>query len=317
MGLYDLMLIRPNLRHEETIIQTSQCLELLTNVITSVFDQIDARIEQNTKKLSVLDHRTAAVKAKVNSLIGINKAITIFSPQKYPASTIAHDSAITFTPTAGQKPISPKVDYTIECKPEPISRRTIDDKLQFHYVASHDESIQQEKQNRLKSTKFANGVGPFPKCVESINELLLFNEVKNMYENDNATEVSGRSKKRKNTVSALENPNQINPNKMDQLLLPTLNRNLNTKKIDESLFYMPNITNAPELDVPQFLPDLPGIADDIEFNVSNIDDMLIVSSQLNVETIESVPDGIVEQTAKLREDSVSFVIFYKFFNPNN
>lgn len=44
MHLYDVPVIHPDLRHEETIIQAINSLEYLNFVITDVFDKIDQRI---------------------------------------------------------------------------------------------------------------------------------------------------------------------------------------------------------------------------------------------------------------------------------
>lgn len=273
MYLYELFLIRPDLRHEETILAINCNFEYLTNVINSVFDRIDARIDDNSSKIRELNSRTAVVKSKIESLIGINKAITIFSPQKYPASAIAQDSAATFTRSTC-KSIPLNTNYKVESKPEPISRQKISDKLQFYHV---QQSSNQSAKKTASKVLFAHGLGPFPYYTESINHLLLFNEVKNMYAKSEGGADSTLRNRKKSSARNVETPSSSN--RIDQSLLPVLNRNFNSKKINESLFYTPNITNAPELDVPQYLPDLPGIADDIEFNISNIDDLLIVPSQ--------------------------------------
>lgn len=34
----------------------------------------------------------------------------------------------------------------------------------------------------------------------------------------------------------------------------------------ESYFYVPDLGQVPEIDVPTYLPDLPGIADDLSYN---------------------------------------------------
>lgn len=248
MYLYELFLIRPDLRHEETIVQTANCFEYLNNVVNEVFDKIDARIERNNEKIRSLNDRTAAVKSKIDSLVGINKAITIFSPAKYPGSAVSEDFEATFSPL-NRKPIEMVTDYKIQSKPDTIANRSIDEKLVFYHVRKPP------KKNPITKS-LPTGPRPFPYYTESISDLLLFNEPKIMF--GRSSMITSTTKPRTTHRSNIKSPEKRSSN-IDNIPLPMLNRNLSTKKMNEHLFYSPNITNAPELDVPQFLPDLPGL----------------------------------------------------------
>lgn len=288
MYLYEMFLIRPDLRHEETIVQTANCFEYLNSVVNEVFDKIDARIERNNTKIQSLNERTAVVKNKIDSLVGINKAITIFSPVKYPGTAVAQDVEATFSPFNRSK-ITLNTDYKIQSKPDPISERSIEEKLQFFHVKKSP-----KQRTTIKSTQ--ETLRPFPYYTESISNLLLFNETKIMFGRSSA---SSKSRTQRQDARSIEKPNT--GSKIDSIPLPVLNRNLGTKKVNDHLFYTPNITNAPELDVPHYLPDLPGVADDIEFNIANIDDLLIVPMQsmsIDVPELPPVPSSEIKPPQK-------------------
>lgn len=268
MFLHELFLIRPDLRHEETIIQAANCFEYLTNVMNQVFDKVDARIEENNGRIRSFLERTNHLKTKIDSLIGINKAITIFSPVRFPvsSSSIADSTDKIVVPFTAEVKFG--MNQIIECKFETVPHRTINDKSQFYHVEQSNKTYSFIGSGNPSSQI---GYGPFPYYTESINNLLLFNEVRNMYSKERTQ--TDNMKRRKNTANEM-NSNDVNDgNRIDPMPLPVLNRKMNAKKISEHLFYTPSVLNAPELDLPQYLPDLPGIANDIEFNASGGDDL--------------------------------------------
>lgn len=279
MYLYELYLVQPDLQHDLMIVQTANSFEYLTNVVNEIFDKIDARIETNNAKIRSLNDRTAAVKNKIDSLVGINKAIKIFSPVKYPGASLPDDVLSTFS-LADRGKIKMNTNYKIKTiKPEPVTERAIEEKLQFYHVQKPPKSNPMRKST-------ANTPRPFPCNTKSINNLLLFNEPKIMFGRSSTVSTS---KIRKQKFDGKFGERQSTSSTINSIPLPVLNRNLNTKKLNESLFYTPNITKAPELDVPHYLPDLPGIADDIEFTLSNIDDLLILPNQVDVRNLPDVP----------------------------
>lgn len=304
MYLYEVFLIQPDLPHELTIVQTANCFEYLTNVVNEVFDKIDARIERNNVKIRSLNDRTSAVKNKIDSLVGINKAIKIFSPVKYPGSSVSDNVPATFS-LLNRTDIKMNTNYTLQNKLN-ASMRPIEEKLQFYRVPKLPKS-----NPMIKSSASQLSVRPFPCDTESINNILLFNESKILF---------GRSSMESKTTSQTYRPHRslagiksgderstAAASNIHSIPLPVLNRNLNTKRHNDHLFYTPNISRAPELDIPHDLPDLPGIADDIEFNVGNLDDLLIVPNQLtagidlpDVTEIAQVPSTsqAIESTAK-------------------
>lgn len=281
MHLYEVCLIRPDLRHEESIVQTANCFEYLNNIITEVFDRIDDRIDRNASKIRELNGRAAAVQQKVDSLVGRNKALTIFSPVKYPTLSDASNTAATFS-GASRRHIPHKKPCKITSTFEDAGQRKAADKLQFYHVnRTNGTAKATESMIRLAS----KSLGPFPYYTESISNLLLFADMKNMYDPAKPDPASAwkRSKRDRNDGS----PEAAS--RIDALPLPILNRNPNARKLVDHFFYTPIITDAPALDVPHLLPDLPGVADDIAFNISNIDDLLVVPNDSSFSELPVLP----------------------------
>lgn len=293
MYLHELFLIRPDLRHEETIIQTANCLEQLTNVINEVFDRIDYRVEKNCERIKSLNNRSNAVRKKIDSLMGINKAITIFSPVRFP-TVLNINKNLSVEKIQTEKPVEkPDIHFIDGIKFEAAPRRPINDKSKFYYVEKPDRSY--------------NCSESFPYYTETINSLLLFNTQKNIYAKH---QISSDSSKYKKKIA--DEPISSDIIQMEPSPLPILNRNMNSRKVNEDLFYTPSVFNAPELDLPQYLPDLPGIADDIEFNIDNSVDMpipkpvAIVNQTINipeiVEQITESPNKCVEINIKAKHE---------------
>lgn len=281
MYLHELFLIRPDLRHEETIIQTANCLEQLTNIINEVFDRIDHRVDKNCERIKSLNDRSSAVRKKIDSLMGINKATTIFSPARFPTVLNMNKNLSVEKIQTKNYVEKPDIHFTHGIKFEDLPRRSMNDKSKFYYVD--------------KSNRSYNCYESFPYYTETINSLLLFNTQKNIYSKHQISSNSSKHKKKPTDEPVSSDINQMEPSS-----LPILNRNMNTRKVNEDLFYAPSVFNAPELDLPQYLPDLPGIADDIEFNVNH-----------SVDTQVQKPVAFANQTIDIPE-----IFHQRTENPN-
>lgn len=281
MHLYNVPVIQPDLRHEETIIQTANAFEYLEHVIGEVFDKIDARIYRNNKQINDINHRITVANDKIESLVGTSKAINIFSPAKYPARSRSIDVPATFSHNTRTK-IQLNTDYRVHSKFDPISHRNINDKLQCYHVR---DLIVDKTTNGTTLV----GLGPLPYHIGSINNILLFNESKNVYCDDNSNK-NGMNQLYRSKQTFESSTSSNAERKMSAPPMSILNRKLGNKKINENLFYTPGLSEAPQIDVPHDLPDLPGIADDIEFNITDIDELPIVPSQLNALNLNITSD---------------------------
>ncbi|XP_055706280.1 WASH complex subunit 1 [Phlebotomus papatasi] len=252
MHLYNIPLIQQDLRHEEAIIQTANAFEYLENVITDIFDTINKRIDKNNARVEDIKHRITVANAKVESLVGIKKAITIYSPAKYPAGDKIQDIEVTF-PEQKEPRVRLNDDYTVESSLDPVSQKRLQDKLHFYHVRKFVDR---------SSESIPEGLGAPPYNMTSINSFLLYNTTENPYEHYKKVDPLSGTIRTTSSSTALEDESQ----KMEAAPLSISNRNAQPKKVPDSFFYTPQFDEAPALEVPDDLPDLPGIAGDITFS---------------------------------------------------
>lgn len=262
MHLYEVAIIQPDLRHEETIIQAVNSLVHLESVITDVFDRIDARIDRNHNKIAELNKRLDVANAKGQLLIGMKQAIKVYSSADYPAP-ICPEIALTFrnSLTASASIATANTRYTVTTPLDPIgSLRSADDKLKFFHVRPPSTG------NRASAAQLAfdAGLGDAPAYIDSINTFLLFNESENIYQNYRRADNLCRSRKVKAPASATRRQDD-DENKLPAAPLSISQRSIINRRPNDELFYSPTLNEAPQIDVPLDLPDLPGIAADVVY----------------------------------------------------
>ncbi|GAB0087798.1 hypothetical protein DMENIID0001_021480 [Sergentomyia squamirostris] len=253
MHLYSVPLIQQDLRHEEAIIQAVNAFEYLENVISDVFATINARIDKNNSRVDDIRHRINVANAKVEKLVGIKKSVTIYSPAKYPSGETVEDIPVTFPTSHPDDTVKLNQDYTVESQLDPVSHKRLQDKLHFYHV---------RKINEQSSSVIPEGLGAPPAHLTSINSFLLFNTAENPYEHYNKVDPLSGTIRTTSSSTVLEDDSQ----KMEAAPLSISNRNAQPKKVSDNFFYTPQHDDAPALDVPDDLPDLPGIAGDVTFS---------------------------------------------------
>lgn len=273
MHLYEVPVIQPDLRHEETIIQAANALEYLQNVITQVFDQIDARIDVNNAKITELNQRLDAVNNKGKQLIGMKHAIKVYSPAEYPLSH-CKDIPKTFHQD-NHKAIELNANYKVISDLDSISQKKIEDKLNFFHVRPPSVG----NTSSISKLTFECGLGNPPAYIDSVNTYLLFNEQENIYENYRKADNLRKSRKPKPPISANQLAND-NDNKLEAAPVSIANRKMIYKRPIDELFYSPTANEAPQIDVPLDLPDLPGIADDVSLYTSGETRSSIISGNI-------------------------------------
>ncbi|XP_063697962.1 WASH complex subunit 1 [Culicoides brevitarsis] len=263
MRLFEIPIIQPDLRHEEAILQSLNTLDYLNEVIGSVFDRIDQRIASNQAKVQDINRRIGVVNSKIESLKDSKKAVIIYSTNKYP------EQEKDFTPIFGDetenqvpKPVLKKLSASdVKSSPEKVNHRKPQEKLQFYHVKEPE-----------KAKKINKNIGPnsdLLDIIRSVDSLIVFKKDDKL------------SKSKTSSASSMP----MEGKKLEAA--PASITNKNQKKNLESIFYTPSaVDNAPQLDLPMDLPDLPGIADDITFSMD--DDFMIVPSRGRSDTIASL-----------------------------
>lgn len=258
--MYSVPVIPPDLRHEETIIQAANALNCLQSTITNIFDRIDKRISKNNDKINELSSRVTSASQKIQSLSGTKKAIKIFSPAKFPSSHVLKNIELTFN-DAEEIDSTPNIlknhEITSRIDTGPVN---IQDKLLFfHFRSAKNKSTAVEVSGQ-------RGLGEIPSNSKSINSLLLFGTAENVYGARKGSDEMSRVQRNRNKGAKKTDVGTGRGLIIEPAPLSLSNRQKGAEKRQQGLFYTPKLNEAPTIDLPADLPDLPGIAGDIQFD---------------------------------------------------
>lgn len=242
------------LRPEETIVQIATALRNIDSVTTDVFQQIENNIDRFRNHLSGLKKRSEVVAAKVDQLAGRNVATTVYSHNKFPTKNDDFDTM--FRMDLNDLLDSEKVP--ISDKHQNAKYNKSSNTLKFYHMKNNIETFPKYEESILEQ-----GLGMIPGDVEDVSSLLLFNtseEIYNKYVMRDPLSVDVVSspviEENNPSKSIAAAPNSILNNYVFQ----------NTEYFDS--FYTPAYQEVPTIDVPLDLPDLPGIADNLKFNLA-------------------------------------------------
>lgn len=297
--MFKVPIIPPDLRHEETITQAAYALDCLQNTISTIFGRIDKRIEKNNVKVKELQERISKSQAKINSLQGTRKAIHIYAPARFPASNIFKDLPVTFDQEVEKLDCKSPVKYQVESKLD-TNLPNVNEKLIFFHVRDQNsvpENILSKQRSNIKQNQ---DLGNMPSDLRSVPSLLLFNTDYTVYDLDEYdTDSLGHSEAWKRS-KFYKNKRQLQANSQahahKQILEPaphSLAHGRNEKLTPSGgLKYTPKLSEAPELDLPLDLPDLPGIADDLRYESQEAKQKIAPSLALAVENLPELTDLI-------------------------
>lgn len=293
--MYTVPVIPPDLRHEETIIQAAIALSCLQKTINSVFDCIDNRTQRNNAKVQELSTRVERAQAKIRSLVGTKKAIKIYAPARFPSTQIFHDIPQTFgnSKTMLDEHIKnqkreKQLNYEVHSRIDAPATQALQEKLVFFHVRYKDmnesfpgHTVAANKVHVNKSV----GMGIVPEKLRSISSLLHCNSNEMVYGQENGEKETWKKAK----LFKLQRQRRDNT-EIKHLLEPApyslAHRNQKTNSFG-GLRYTPRLHEAPEIDLPLDLPDLPGIADDIQFEVK---DHQQIAPSLYIENLPDLPE---------------------------
>lgn len=271
--MYTVPVIPPDLRHEETIIQAAIALSCLQKTINSVFDCIDNRTQRNNAKVQELSTRIERAQAKIRSLVGTKKAIKIYAPARFPSTQVFYDIPQTFgnSETMLDEHINnqkhkKQLNYEVRSRIDAPATQALQEKLVFFHVRYKDMNDSfpgnTVAANRIHVNK-SSGMGIVPEKLRSVSSLLHCNGNEMVYGQENGEKEAWKKAK----LFKLQRQRQDNT-EIKYLLDPApyslAHRNQKTDSLG-GLRYTPRLHEAPEINLPLDLPDLPGIADDIQF----------------------------------------------------
>lgn len=247
---YSVPLVLPSLRREESINQIVDSLEYLEQVSKDIFTRISNRVAENKERLAAINHRADLAQARIDKIKGIKKATRVFSSAKYPAPDKLQPYETLYSEQNELAELK-RQSYNLISKFTAVDERTLKDKLQFYNVHLNIK----KKQDEMKG----EGLGSLPKNLHSVSSLLLFNTTENPYKKYVMLDpLAGAVTKTRSNLEEEEEDIGAAPISITQG--EALDR-LST----QNYFYVPNLGDVPEIDVPAYLPDLPGIADDVSY----------------------------------------------------
>uniref|UniRef100_A0A4W5MGI0 WAS protein family homolog 1 n=1 Tax=Hucho hucho TaxID=62062 RepID=A0A4W5MGI0_9TELE len=250
--VYSVPLIQSDLRREEAVHQIADALLYLETISTDIFTRVSESVERNRCQLQSVTDRIRLAQARVNKIKGSKKATKVFSSAKYPAPERLQDYSSIFSgatdPASQTRP-----RYRIQAKLRPLDDKALQEKLCYYPVCvSSKKRLEDETEE---------GLGGLPRNISSVSSLLLFNTTENLYKKYVFLDpLAGAVTK---THTTLETEKKDKP--FDAPLSITKREQLE-RQTAESYFYVPDLGQVPEIDVPSYLPDLPGIADDLSYS---------------------------------------------------
>ncbi|XP_041853278.1 WASH complex subunit 1 isoform X1 [Melanotaenia boesemani] len=250
--VYSVPLIQPDLRREEAVHQIADALLYLEAISTDIFKRVSENVEKNRRQLQSVSDRIRLAQARVDKIKGSKKATKVFSSAKYPAPDRLQDYSSIFTGAADpSSQTCPR--HRLQHKLRPFDERALQDKLMYFPVC-----VSKKKKSEDETEE---GLGSLPRNISSVSSLLLFNTTENLYKKYVFLDpLAGAVTK---THTTLETEKEEKP--FDAPLSITKREQLE-RQTAESYFYVPDLGQVPEIDVPSYLPDLPGIADDLSYS---------------------------------------------------
>lgn len=231
-----------DLGYEETILQLIKSLDCLDKVVERVYEHVRDNMHAQKLEISKLNGKLNDITDKVHRLSNSKKSVQIYSSSKYPAAHCQKDYQYSY-----DFDVRSDIVENIQVAHNLCATRDPSNKLKFYTV--NNENIISMNKDLCK----AKGLGNLPNDVKYINSLLLFNSNENLYKNyvlSNPYETKVTTSKQ---VENIENKNR-----------PVFTLPLDDSENQFEYSYTPVYEEVPTIDVPADLPDLPGIAGDLQ-----------------------------------------------------
>uniref|UniRef100_A0A8C2NWU5 WH2 domain-containing protein n=1 Tax=Capra hircus TaxID=9925 RepID=A0A8C2NWU5_CAPHI len=232
----------PDLRREEAIQQVADALQYLQKVSGDIFSRW--RVELSRSQLQAIGERVSLAQAKIEKIKGSKKAIKVFSSAKYPAPERLREYGSIFT--GAQDPgLQRRPRHRIQSKHRPLDERALQEKLKFFPVCVNTKPEPEDEAEE--------GLGGLPSNISSVSSLLYKKYVF-------LDPLAGAVTKTHVMLGA------ETEEKLFDAPLSISRREQLEQQVPENYFYVPDLGQVPDIDVPSYLPDLPGVADDLMYS---------------------------------------------------
>lgn len=171
---YEVPIVPPDLRREETIRQICDSLDYLEKVADDIFNRISKRVTENHGRLHAIHERVNLAHARIDTLKESKKATKVFSSAKHPADKDVHEYGSVFSRIEEEPLTNVKHEsYHLQSRHKPVDERVLKEKLQFYNVY-----LNTKKKGKNDGTD-GQGLGRLPSTISSVSSLLLFNTSEN------------------------------------------------------------------------------------------------------------------------------------------
>eukprot|EP00850_Spirogloea_muscicola_P004445 SM000019S04989 [mRNA] locus=s19:341211:345866:- [translate_table: standard] len=246
---FEVPVVAQDLRPSETYDRLCGSLLALRDAATAIFDALGERVDEEQQRLQGLSSRIRAVQASIDNIEGSQKALTIFSPSKYPVvDPVDVDYVSVFRNRAGSKISTAERLSGIVDAPEEQEPRGAEEAMELFRFFS------ETAQEPLITTSEPNdGLGDIPQDTDAATSLLLFNTTEIVY---------GRNYRHiDNLTMPLKDAKEESQMEDDTGFSSILTRESELGEVPEDFGFRPVLGPVPEISLPPSLPNLPMIAD--------------------------------------------------------
>ena len=255
--VYNVPVVLPALRKEESYRQLVDALEYLDAVATDIFNRISCRVAESRDQLTTINNRVNVAQAKIDKLRNSSsKATRVFSPPKYPAPDLLAETTTVYQDV---NPLLHRVRKTrveIGSRLEEVTREVMVAKKHPFLLNHKQKKKPLDLQFSSDDPEQGEGLGSLPRHLPSVSSLLLFNTSENPYKKYVLLDpLSGAKVKTRDNLGEREELAEapVTITQGEELLSGP----------QDSIMYVPVMPELPELEVPDLLPSLPYVAADM------------------------------------------------------
>ena len=276
---FEVRTVSHELTREETVNQIADALAHLDQISEAIFARIGNSIGLMRHNIRSLDARVDLVDLKVNKIKGSKKAIKIFSSAKYPPDAqlavgdhwrnifAPHSAAADDDDDQHAHEYRPKAHkYTMAYAP--LDEAALKDKYKEIGVTMSAKAFKSPSTGlgQPEAMSALSGLGSvLSDRIESSTSLLLFNTAQHPYK---PSQVGASTSSAKAAAKASKRADEANDDEDDIYDAPQsiLRGEQLVAMKREDIGFKPVLGDVPDFDVPSFLPELSGVADDIAYS---------------------------------------------------
>ena len=287
---YNVPVIQPDLRKEESIVQIVDALEYLDAVANDIFSRISFRVAENRDELIVINNRLCVAQAKIDKIRNSSsKATRVFSPPKYPGSENPKNYESVFHEVHPRMQKVRKTRTTINSRIPLVTHDVLRAKKKPYLMNTSRKRKFRKGVEMENPEQLGEGLGSLPRHLPSVSSLLLFNTDENPYRKYVILDpLSGAKTKTRDKV--------METNEIHEAPTSILKGEQLERGPKDTNLYVPIMGDLPELEVPTSLPFLLHIADDVAFEADH--GPSIAPSLANV-TVPELPDVTSSSTGDI------------------